>query len=423
MNVLDLFSGIGGFSLGLERAGFDTVAFCEIEKFPQKVLAEHWPGVPIYDDVRELTYDKLKSDGIPRIDIIVGGFPCQDISVAGKQAGIGEGTRSGLWSECARLLGEIRPKYAIFENVTALLAGEQGRWFQRVLFDISALGYAAEWHCIPASELGAHHHRDRVWIIAYPEPQGFQGTQRKGSASEEGEPGGHAAELCGNVAHSISSDSGRGSSPGNSDGQKRKPGKAGRAGIQPKDRGTRSDHPQPGGENVALADSLEEPIRLDGRKQKGSRKTSSKRSKPPRGGSGESNVAHADNDGSPAAKIEKSTPQGGDGSSPRKKQASESPGLCSAGVDENVAHPDSGTREAQRQGRILEKSSFQRAARRHSDGCFQIGEEWAFEPGLGRVVDGVPDRAHRLKALGNAVVPQIPELIGNAIMEAENIGK
>ena len=166
--VLDLFSGIGGFSIGLERTGgFETVAFCEIEKFPQKVLAKHWPKVPIYEDVKELTYERLKSDGIFP-NVITGGFPCTDISVAGKQAGIGEGTRSGLWSECARLVGEIRPDYAIFENVTALLSGDNGRWFQRVLFDLSALGYDAEWHCIPASELGAHHHRDRVWIIAYP---------------------------------------------------------------------------------------------------------------------------------------------------------------------------------------------------------------------------------------------------------------
>jgi len=168
MKVLDLFSGIGGFSLGLERAGFETVAFCEIEKYPQKVLAKHWPNIPIYEDVRELTYDRLRSDGIAGIDVICGGFPCQDISIAGKQKGIGEGTRSGLWSECARLVGEIRPRYAIFENVTALLSGEQGRWFQRVLFDLSEIGYDAEWHCISASELGAHHHRDRVWIVAYP---------------------------------------------------------------------------------------------------------------------------------------------------------------------------------------------------------------------------------------------------------------
>jgi len=168
LKVLDLFSGIGGFSLGLERTGgFETVAFCEIEEFPRKVLNKHWPDVPIYEDVRNVTAERLRADGIIP-DIITGGFPCQDISVAGNQAGIGEGTRSGLWSECARLLGDIRPRYAIFENVTALLSGDNGRWFEQVLWDISKVGYDAEWHCISASELGAYHHRDRVWILAYP---------------------------------------------------------------------------------------------------------------------------------------------------------------------------------------------------------------------------------------------------------------
>jgi len=166
--VLDLFSGIGGFSLGLERTGgFETVAFCEIEKFPQKVLAKHWPNVPIYEDVRNVTAEQLRSDGIFP-SVITGGFPCQDISVAGNQKGIGEGTRSGLWSECARLVGEIRPDYAIFENVTALLSGDSGRWFQRVLFDLSEVGYDAEWHCIPACFAGAWSERSRVWILAYP---------------------------------------------------------------------------------------------------------------------------------------------------------------------------------------------------------------------------------------------------------------
>lgn len=183
LKVLDLFSGIGGFSLGLDRTGgFETVAFCEIEDYPRKVLAKHWPGVPIYDDVRELTTERLISDGIG-VDIITGGFPCQDISNAGKGAGINEDTRSGLWSECARLLGEIRPAYTIFENVTALLSGDNGKWFQRVLWDISQVGYDAEWHCIPASELGANHHRDRVWIIAYPTGQGANGyTERESEA-------------------------------------------------------------------------------------------------------------------------------------------------------------------------------------------------------------------------------------------------
>ena len=168
MKVLDLFAGIGGFSLGLEAAGMETVAFCEFDKHAQKVLKKNWPEIPIYDDVRELTNDRLIADGITGIDVITGGFPCQDISVAGNQAGLGEETRSGLWSECARLLRDIRPKYAIFENVTALLNGAGGDWFKRVLFDISEVGYDAEWHCIPASYVGACHNRDRVWIITYP---------------------------------------------------------------------------------------------------------------------------------------------------------------------------------------------------------------------------------------------------------------
>jgi DNA (cytosine-5)-methyltransferase 1 len=167
VRVLDLFAGIGGFTLGLERAGFETVAFCEIDPYAQKVLKKNWPGVPIYDDVRTITAERLASDGVG-VDVITGGFPCQDISVSGNQAGIQDGTRSGLWSECARLLGELRPRYAIFENVTNLLNGERGAWFKRVLWDISQIGYDAEWHCIPASELGANHHRDRIWIVAYP---------------------------------------------------------------------------------------------------------------------------------------------------------------------------------------------------------------------------------------------------------------
>jgi DNA (cytosine-5)-methyltransferase 1 len=170
VNVLDLFSGIGGFSLGLERAGMKTVAFCEIEPFPRAVLAKHWPKVPCYDDVRTLTAERLAADGIGGIDIICGGFPCQDLSVSGKLAGM-DGTRSGLWSEIARLVGEIRPRFVVVENVTNLLTGPVGNpggWFGRILGDLAALGYDAEWHCIPAGNLGAPHERDRVWIVAYP---------------------------------------------------------------------------------------------------------------------------------------------------------------------------------------------------------------------------------------------------------------
>ena len=178
LKVLDLFSGIGGFSLGLERTGgFETAAFCEIETFPRKVLKKHWPEVPCYEDVRKLTADQLVRDGTGRIDVITGGFPCQDLSLAGKRAGMGEGTRSGLWSEIARLVGELRPRFVIVENVTGLLSGppdKRGGWFGGVLGDLAALGYDAEWHCIPAGNLGAPHERDRVWVVAYTDAEGLQ---------------------------------------------------------------------------------------------------------------------------------------------------------------------------------------------------------------------------------------------------------
>jgi DNA (cytosine-5)-methyltransferase 1 len=275
--VLDLFSGIGGFSLGLERTGgFETVAFCEIEKFPQKVLKKHWPEVPIYEDVRNVTREQLAADGIFP-NVITGGFPCQDISVAGKQKGISEGTRSGLWSECARLLGEIRPDYAIFENVTALLSGDNGRWFQRILWDISEVGgYEVEWHCIPASSVGAHHQRDRVWIV--------------------------------------------------------------------------------------LANTNELP-------------------------NGQQHFNAAERHDSEKALH-------------------------------NLADPNSERLQGLWQGRSLQEWS--EATRHCGQGCKSSGWSWATEPSICRVANGIPDRAHRLKGLGNAVVPQIPELIGRAILEANN---
>ena len=163
LRVLDLFSGIGGFSLGLERTGgFETVAFCEIEEFPRRVLAKHWPGVPIYDDVRTLTGERLAADGIA-VDVICGGFPCQDISKGGFGAGLG-GARSGLWADYARLIHEVRPRWVLIENVPELRA----RGLEQVLGQLDAIGYDAEWHCVAAAHVGAPTRRDRLWVISYP---------------------------------------------------------------------------------------------------------------------------------------------------------------------------------------------------------------------------------------------------------------
>jgi len=165
LKVLDLFSGIGGFSLGLEKTGgFQTVAFCEKEKFPRKVLKKHWPDIHIYNDVEKLSKQLLKKNEIGKIDLICGGFPCQDISTVGKQKGIKNGTRSSLWFSFSRIIDEVRPDWAIIENVANL----RGNGLARVLSDLWKIGYDAEWHCIPASACGAPHQRDRIWIIAYP---------------------------------------------------------------------------------------------------------------------------------------------------------------------------------------------------------------------------------------------------------------
>lgn len=167
LRVLDLFSGIGGFSLGLERTGgFETVAFCEIEEFPRRVLAKHWPEVPCYHDVTKLTGAILAADGIAGIDVITGGFPCQDLSASGKKMGV-NAERSGLYAEIIRLACEIRPQIIAMENVANLLVGERGNWFSILLRDLACIGYDAEWFYIPASWLGAPHARTRVWVVAY----------------------------------------------------------------------------------------------------------------------------------------------------------------------------------------------------------------------------------------------------------------
>ena len=172
LTVLDLFSGIGGFSYAAEQlvGGFKTKAFCEVDAACQAVLRKHWPDVPIFDDVCSLNANDL--DFCP--DVITAGFPCQDLSVAGKQAGY-DGKRSVLFYEIIRLARELRPKFLLLENVRNLLSHKNGETFQETLFQIAKAGYDAEWAVIPASDLGACHRRERIWIIAHANDEGLQG--------------------------------------------------------------------------------------------------------------------------------------------------------------------------------------------------------------------------------------------------------
>lgn len=160
-----LFAGIGGFDLGLERAGMRCRWQVEIDPYAQAVLRKHWPEVPKHEDVRT-----FPPEGDYAVDVICGGFPCQDISLSGRGAGLA-GARSGLWFQFHRLIKEIQPRYAIIENVSAL----RSRGLEVVLGGLAEIGYDAEWHCIPASAIGAPHQRDRIWIVANPTGGGCKG--------------------------------------------------------------------------------------------------------------------------------------------------------------------------------------------------------------------------------------------------------
>ncbi len=175
MRVGSLFAGIGGFDLGLERAGFDIAWQVEIDPYCQRVLAKHWPTVQRYGDIRAIDWSAVEP-----VDLLCGGFPCQDISFAGKGAGL-SGERSGLWFEYAKAIDALKPRYVLIENVAAL----RSRGLDQVLGSLAALGYDAEWHCIPASAVGAPHRRDRVWIAAYASCTGRRSRGQSSSTRQE----------------------------------------------------------------------------------------------------------------------------------------------------------------------------------------------------------------------------------------------
>jgi len=312
-----LFAGIGGFDLGLERAGMRCQWQVEIDPYARAVLAKHWPDVRRHEDVRTFP----PKEGEWGVDVICGGFPCQDISVAGKGAGLA-GARSGLWYEYARIIGELRPSYVIVENVAALLTRGMGT----VLGDLSTLGYDAEWHVIPASAVGAPHRRERVWIVAY--ANGRQVHRLRGDAGD----GGTISE----------------------EGQQRQ--------FRGGD----------GGEDVPDAIGIGDALR--GHRSAGAAAMAGRRLHAGRG---------------------------------QRNRGTRCAGQAGQGAGD-VANADHAGRIKQRRAEPV--SAEQLAA--------QCGGWWSVEPDVGRVAHGVPARVDRLRCLGNAVVPQIVEVIGRAIVEA-----
>jgi DNA (cytosine-5)-methyltransferase 1 len=290
LRVLDLFSGIGGFSLGLERTGgFETAAFCEYAEFPRKVLAKHWPDVPIYPDIRDLTAERLDADGLGPVDLICGGYPCQPFSHAGKRLGAEDDRH--LWPEMRRLVETLRPAWVIGENV----AGHISMGLDDVLSDLGTLGYACQAFVIPACAVNAPHRRDRVWVVA------------------------HSVSQRPTVGTAISRRSG--------------------------------------------------PVR-------------------DRKWHGESASAEWDELQSWPAR------------------------------DAVVADTNGKLGKAFDQYAVLGEPESEEPTDGYSDGGIRGNGQWSVEPDVGRVAHGVPHRVDRLKALGNAVVPQIPEMIGHAILQS-----
>jgi DNA (cytosine-5)-methyltransferase 1 len=188
LTVGSLFSGIGGFELGLERTGgFKTVWQCEIDPFCLKVLEKHWPNVKRFTDIKKMGVE----EEIPHVDVICGGFPCQDISCAGKGAGI-HAERSSLWWEMLRIVRLVRPKYVLVENVAALL----NRGLDEVLGSLAESGYDAEWQVLSADMFGAPHKRRRMFIIAYPSDRRTErGISSPGNAYPNVRRGGRKKDL------------------------------------------------------------------------------------------------------------------------------------------------------------------------------------------------------------------------------------
>ncbi len=455
MKVLDLFAGIGGFSLGLERAGMETVAFCEIEDYPRKVLAKHWPGVPIYEDVKELTSERLRADGIIGIDVITAGFPCQDISTAGKGAGI-EGERSGLWSEIARLTGELRPRYIILENVSALLS----RGLDKVLGDLAEIGYDAEWHCIPASHLGAPHRRDRWWCVCYPDNHGFPAaeiTRGAGTGSYHSKTGSKSAceptrpnQQQPSVAYPNDAGIRTPTSDIDINGT---PGDKGRWITQPEPSGQREDVANTN-ESIATQDDAnadsQRPHRAHKHVNRSGQPADGKERKPRSvrevlagsGNTGKRRSADVADTNSERYRGRACEERGREG---RFIQQSEQAGGavgrevegCGSPYREDVADTNQpGLQGRQReimperagkwsagasgnQGDIGGQSKPNMGILAHGLSAGLARSRWLPEPGIGRVTTGIPDRAARLKALGNSLIPQMPELIGRAIMAIE----
>jgi DNA (cytosine-5)-methyltransferase 1 len=310
LTVGSLFSGIGGFDLGLERAGMKVIWQSEIDQFASKVLKKHWPDVPNLGDITKVDWSKIE-----RPDVICGGYPCQPFSTAGKRGGTDDPRH--LWPAMHNAICVLRPRYALMENVR----GHLSLGFSRVLGDLAEIGYDAEWEVIPAAAVGAPHKRDRVFIVAYPNNAGV-GTHRRKV-------------------------------------QRQKPSREQKRQIIPRHVFSRRSSEMADTNSRRCQECQSEIKSISGFSCRCKRKF----------------VANADSEF-----------------------------LGQYGSSGDVAN-----------------ESRQRHDQRERQKTNDIGQWWEVEPNVGRVANGVSDRVDRLRGLGNAIVPQVAELVGALVIQHANI--
>ena len=327
-----LFAGIGGIDLGLERAGMNCLWQVEIDQFCRGVLSKHWPKVPKFGDITAVNPEDLA-----RVSVIAGGFPCQNISQAGKQEGIEDGAKSGLWREFARIVRSIRPRAVIVENVPGLLIRDLGR----VLGDLAECGYDAEWDSVSAHAVGAPHIRDRVFVSAYRRDTDSDSEPIKPVNDCETSGVRESGNLSNTIRHNLRELRKR---------EREQYDKSGSSVVR--------DHGASGA--LAYTDSQRPTHR------------------------GESHAGRRIWPGRDSVSL----------SGERKERAR----ATSSDRPSIVAYTDS-----QPAQRIAEP--------------WRQRDHWSVEPTMGRVANGVPRRMDRLRALGNAVVPQCAEVIGRRVVE------
>jgi DNA (cytosine-5)-methyltransferase 1 len=418
LKLLDLFSGLGGFSLGLERTGcFKTVAFCEIDKYCTLILNKHWKGIKVYDDVKKITKEQFDADGIEYPDIITGGFPCQPFSVAGKQKGTGDDRH--LWPEMFRIIKAFRPRIVIGENVKGIINIQDGLVFETVCTDLENEGYEVQAFNIPAAGVQAPHRRERIWIIAtnvgnseYDGSLTTEITRGSVETSNDDKEGQNATRKF--KGTSGSKDSEVVANPNNT-GNRTPEYEINKNGKEINERWKGQPQFKSSGHstdvantNTGLRDGTEEEIQSRG-----------KTLNPSSAGRGVEDVANPESLRSRGGNREKC------GTEEWKFQQSEQEGSSIRSETEgrssqdrtNVANTESSigyelqvdtgdgkfeTQEIPRDGSSLRRE----------------GSWWDVEPDVGRVAHGIPGRVHRLKGLGNSIVPQIAEEIGYAIIKA-----